>query len=118
MVIMIDQIRALLGDDEEPYTFSDVQIEAIAGSQDNSVNRSVAALLERAARSEALTYKILKTDDLSIDGVSAAKLLYEMAKGYWERADQDDAATLDEGFNVVYPFKGQPKLLEYQEWDY
>lgn len=115
---MIDQIRALLGDDEQPYTFSDEQIKTVYESQGQSINRSVASLLERAARTEALTYKILKTDDLSIDGVTAAKLLFEMAKGFWTRADQEDIAAADEGFNIIYPFKDQPALLEYQEWDY
>lgn len=104
-------VRAITGDDETDPTFSDEEIETLYNWTD-SIYLTSAMLLERAAASEALTYKIIKTDDLSVDGVQGAKLLLERAKRLREQDAIDEGAAND-FFDVVYP--EECYLLEYQE---
>jgi hypothetical protein len=108
-------IRVLIGDTTDPFTFSDEQIEAVYTGTGERAYLTAALLLESAAASEALTYKIVKTDDLSVDGVSGAKILLERAT----RLRAQDAALiaddLAEGFDVVYPHDTCTYCLEYAE---
>lgn len=96
-------IRVLIGDTAEPYTFTDEQIEAVYLGTGERRYLTAALLLESAAASEALTYKIIKTDDLSVDGTGAAKILLERAKRFRDQDNTETSDDLAEGFEVVYP---------------
>lgn len=118
-------IRVLVGDTTEPPTFSDEQIEAVYNQSGENSYITAAILLETAAASEALTYKVIRTDDLSVDGVSGAKILLERAKRLRDQAADDANADVWGAFEVVTPFDG-PAYWEYEErvrparypWDY
>lgn len=111
-------LRYLIGDYEEPYTFSDEHIRAVANVNDENILLTAASLLELAAQDEALTYKIVRTDDLSVDGVAAARILLSRAEQY--RNQHRDSLEAD-GFDIVYPVNAHGRvndLMEYAEWVY
>ena len=93
------KIRALIPDvDEDNFVLTDALIDAyLAVSQDN-VYIATALALEAIATDETLTYKVVRTDDLSVDGTSGAKLLLDRAKGYRAAAEQAEDA-----FQMVFP---------------
>lgn len=111
----IEQVRALIGDDDsDNQAFPDSTIETILQAFDGNLLRVAASLLERAAVEEALRYKIIKTDDLSVDGTGAAKILLAQAKAYREQADRDEDEA-EATFEVVYPMSTKTDRSEYMD---
>lgn len=115
----IKQVRALIGDDDpDNQAFPDSTIETLIDALGGNVLRVSASLLERAATEEALRYKIVKTDDLSVDGTGAAKILLAQARAYREQADRDEDE-MGASFEVVYPMStrtGRPEYLDSWPW--
>lgn len=88
------------------YLFSDDELEALVGLYNGSVRRAAAAALDALAVNEALLYRYLRTDDLTVDGTKGAEVLRKRANGLRNEADDEDAAALEEAFQVVYPLDG------------
>lgn len=99
---LIEAVRGIIGDDEEPYTFSDAQVSAALIASQSNILIASAILLEKAAAEFALQYISVRTDDLQVDGANASKILMERANRLRDQA-QKDQDVLDDFFEVVYP---------------
>lgn len=92
------QLRYIINDVEEPYVFTDAHLSAVISIYRDNLQIAAADLLESIAVDEALLYKYVRTDDLSVDGTKAANILMERAKRLREQADLD---AIEEDFIVV-----------------
>lgn len=111
----IVKVRALIGDDDETNeVFTDNTINSILSVFEGNILRAAASLLERAAAEEALRYKIIRTDDLSVDGTGAAKILMAQAKAFREQADREEDE-MESSFEVVYPMSEKNNRFEYMD---
>lgn len=99
----IAAIRAIIGDDKTPYVFTDQQISAMFTAAGESLYMSSAILLERIAVDEALLYRYIKTDDLTVDGTKTAEILLKRAARLRDQAEDEDEAALSEAFTLVFP---------------
>lgn len=87
MATDIEKVRALIGDDETPYTFSDDVISTYLEMYNDNVFRAGGNLLLRAAVDVSLTAKMVRTDDLTVDTTKKADILYARAELLLGQAD-------------------------------
>ena len=99
----VGKVRLLCTDVTEPYIFSDEQITAFLDVTGGNVKRAAALALDVIASDEVLLTKVIRTDDLSVDGAKVADALRKNAQALRDQANADDAAGLDESFLVTYP---------------
>lgn len=102
----IGKVRVLIPDvveDADGYLFSDEQIEVLLGLYNDNIKRAAAQAKDILATDTALLLKVLRTDDLSVDGAKTAAELREQAKALRAQADADEASGAAEYFDVVYP---------------
>jgi hypothetical protein len=105
------EVRLRISDITEPYVFADNEISAFLSMSKDSVLRAAAAALMAIASNEALLYKYVRTDDLTIDGAKVATELRLQA-----RQLEAQAADEDEHFMLTYPTCVRyPRGLEYEE---
>lgn len=102
----IDSLRLLIPDPESADSvFTDDDLGVFLSLSGNKVFLAAAMALETIATDETLVYKIVTTDDLSVNGVSgAAQVLLVRAKTL--RADQvraDQEADAADAFSLVFP---------------
>ena len=117
----VAQVRLLIPDtDPSNQALSDGQITELLTLSNNRVFLAAAYALEIIATDEALVYKIVRTDDLSVNGVTGAvQVLLERAKGL--RNDQDKAdieSAPDEGFVLIFPDQSplRPEATPFPCW--
>ena len=117
MATEIEQVRALIGDDEAPYTFSDTTIAAFLELYEGNIFRAGGNLLLRAAVDVSLTAKMVRTDDLTVDTTSKADILYKRAELLLGQADSADA---EESTFVLsfWPEGGQTKVEAVPLWGF
>lgn len=109
---LIAQVRAIIGDDTDPYDYTDEQIQVLLDLNEDNVLITSAVLLERTASIIAVKYMSVRTDDLSVDGKAAATLLMDRAKAL---RDEDAIASenaASDYFDIVYPFDTHPVIPE------
>lgn len=102
---LIGQVRLQITDwpeTEAELIFSDPQIQAFLAMRSDNVARASASALLAIAANEALLYKYLRTDDLTVDGVKAATELRLNARELERQADSEDASD-NEFFLVSFP---------------
>lgn len=99
----IDDVRALIGDDTEPYTYTDEQIQALLDATQGNGYIAGALLLERAAVTVATS---VRTDDLQISGKDQSSAMLLMAQRLRDMDDLINAALGDEAFTIVYRDQG------------
>lgn len=106
------EVRLLISDTTEPFVFEDTEIQAFLAQRKNNPTRAAASALMAIAANEALLYKYLRTDDLTIDGVKGATEIRLQARQLENQADSDDA----EFFDIGYPDcgDGYSRGLEYE----
>lgn len=99
----IEQVRLLIPDtDSANQAFTDNQIQTFLTLSGDRVFLAAARALEVIATDEALIYKIVRTDDLSVNGVNGAEVLLARAKRL--REDQEQADMASEGaFFLDFP---------------
>lgn len=102
---LIAQVRALVGDDTEPYDYTDEQIQVLLDLNEDNVLITSAVLLERTAAVVAVKYMSVRTDDLSVDGKAAATLLMARAKALRDEDAENAANAASDHFDIVYPFR-------------
>ena len=102
------QVRLLCTDVSEPYAFTDEAISAFLSLTGDNVKRSAALALRTIAADEALLVKVVRTDDLSVNGAQTAEALRRQADDLEAQADREDAATWSEGFVIHDP--GYPRF--------
>lgn len=99
----VDQVRLLIPDtDPTNQIFTDPQIETFLLLSGDKVFLAAARALEVAATDEAMTYKIVRTDDLSVNGVTGAELLLSRARRLRDDQNQSDAAA-EGSFFLTFP---------------
>lgn len=94
------------------YYFSDDEISGFIGEYTETgieptrsqVKRAAADIIDALANNEALVLKKIKTEDLQTDGPATANALRAGARALRQQADDEDAAALDNFFDVI-PFK-------------
>lgn len=87
----VDSVRLLIPDlDTSNQALSDNQITSLLTLSDGKVFLAAARALEIIATDEALVYKIVTTDDLSVNGVTGATQVL-LARAKTLRADQAQA---------------------------
>lgn len=109
----IGEVRLLISDVSEPPIFSDAEIQAFLALRKNNATRAAASALMAIAANEALLYKYLRTDDLTVDGVKGATEIRLQARQLENQADSDEA----EFFAIGYPVCGDGywRGMEYEE---
>lgn len=114
----IRQVRVLIADMATPPLLDDLVITSYLELHEWeygarwAVYRAAADALDAIATSEALTSKVIRTQDLSTDGAKVADSLRKQAEGLRRRADDEDP---DMGgvFEIIDPGAGR---LEAEEW--
>jgi hypothetical protein len=104
--ILIPDADTDTGDVNGDYLFSDEQIESILGLYNDSIKRATAALIDTIANDQALLYKVVRTDDLSVNGAQVADALRKRAQSLRDEANNDDDGDLEDAVQIVYPATG------------
>lgn len=105
MAVDIDELRALVGD-EDSNAFTDEALEAaISASADSLLRAAGIAFLSLAATYSAIG-RSTRTDDLALDTRSRGKDLAEVAASFFTQATAADATAGADFFSIV-PFGGR-----------
>jgi hypothetical protein len=103
----VGQVRLLVPDtavgDDGDYLFSDDQITALLLLFSDNVRRAAAQAKDIIASDMVMLLKVVRTDDLSVDGAKVAAELRLQAKQLRDQADSDDQSGLADLFTIVYP---------------
>lgn len=91
------QVRLLINDTTMSPVFSDAELNAFLTLEGEVVKRAAALALETIAGDEALTSKVIRTQDLTTDGAKVAAQLLAQAKTWRDQAADDE----DGYFEVV-----------------
>ena len=99
-------MRVLIPDmDPDNPIFGDGELAVFLSLADQKVRLATALALETVATDETLVYKIVTTDDMSVNGVTGAVQVL-LARAKTLRADQDKvdaAADSQYAFGLVFP---------------
>lgn len=101
-----DDVRLLINDvDREHAVFTDAEIDAFLTMAARAYKLAAAQALDTIADNEALTSKVIRTQDLQTDGPKVADSLRKRAQSL---RDQHDADLEDDGgfFDIVDPSPG------------
>jgi hypothetical protein len=85
------------------YLFSDTQISALLRLYNDNVKRAAAQAKDIIATDQVLLLKVVKTDDLAVDGAKVAAELRAQAKALRDQADYDIESEVFDYFQIVYP---------------
>jgi len=85
------------------FIFSDEQITALLALFNGNVKRAAAQAKDIIATDQLLLVRVVRTDDLSVDGAKVAAELREQAKSLRAQADKDDEGELLDYFAIVFP---------------
>lgn len=119
----VGQVRLLIPDmardANDEYIFTDDQLQAILVMYRGNIKRAAARAKDIIAADTTMLLKVVRTDDLNVDGVKVAAELRAQAVQLRGEADTDefeDAA--DDGFRIVYPFSVQthPEASAWSLW--
>lgn len=118
------QVRLLIADLSDPPIMDDAMLEGYLGMHGYVVGdaasierpgiwRAAADALDAIATSEALTSKVIRTQDLSTDGAKVADALRKQSTALRQKADQAEA----DSFFEIIPFC-HTGGNEAEEWRY
>lgn len=115
----VQQIRLLIADLDagENQIFSDDQLEGFLSITRQSVKRAAADALDAIASSEALTSKVITTQDRSVDGSKTADALRKHAASLRQRAKEEEDLLDEEPYFMAFSLDGNP-LAEGEERRY
>ena len=103
------QLRLLIPDvDPENQIYSDEQILAFYAVAKLNIYRAASLAVGALSVDEAITYKVIKTDDQSIDGAAVADALRKRAIELENLARKEDEIGSESFFSVNYP---QPQIV-------
>lgn len=112
----VGQIRLLIPDTAEPYLFSDDELKAYLAISRDNIKRAAANAVDAIAGSTVMLLKLVKTDDLTVDGPAVSKELRARAAALRNEADADDMEdAMSEGFQIINPVY-VPDVWEYDSW--
>jgi hypothetical protein len=107
-----DRVRLLINDDGDGgNVFPDAAIDAFLSMEGDNVKRAAAQALDTIADDEALTSKVIRSQDLSTDGASLAAGLRARAQELRRQAGGDPSGNLAPSGSfpdaAVFPETGQ-----------
>lgn len=107
-------VRLLLSDIKEApdQIFTDAEIAAFLAREGGPL-RAAAQALDTIADNEALTSKVIRTQDLTTDGAKVADSLRARAKALRGQADDTDEGSDSYGFEIVGGYPTRPELANY-----
>lgn len=112
----IGQVRLLVPDTAEPFVFTDEEIQAYLSISKDNIKRAAANALDAIASSTVMLLKLVKTDDITVDGPAVGKELRLRARALRDEADADDLEdAMSEGFQIINPVY-VPDVWEYDAW--
>lgn len=94
----LGQLRYLIDDIEEPYAVSDARLQALLSVYKDNLQLAGADVFESIAVNEALMYRYVRTDDLTVDGSKTAEILLKRAARLREQASAD---AIEDAFEIV-----------------
>lgn len=101
-------VRLLINDrreDVDPLQlFTTEEIEAYLELEGGSAKRAAAQALDTIADDEALTSKVITTQDVRTDGAKVADSLRKRAAALRDQADREDDESDDGAFLEIVPF--------------
>lgn len=90
-------------DSDGDYLFGDDQIDGLLGLFGGSIKRAAAQAKDIIATDQVLLLKVLRTDDLSVNGAQVAAELRLEAQSLRDQVDASDSLEASDYFNIVYP---------------
>lgn len=93
----LGQVRLLINDTTDSPVFSDPEIAAFLLLEGQNVKLAAAQALDTIADDEALTSKVIRTQDLSTDGASVAEGLRQRAQQLRDDAHGSSGALAPRG---------------------
>lgn len=90
-------------DDADEFLFSDDQIDALLSLYGGNVKRAAAQAKDIIASDTVMLLKVIRTDDLQVDGAKVAAELRAQAKALRDQADAAAQDELFDYFQIVYP---------------
>lgn len=102
------RVRLLINDtDETDEVFTEAEIAAFLALEGGNVKLAAAQALDTIADDEALTSKVIRTQDLATDGAKVADSLRKRAAALRQQAIDDDELG---GYFEIIPFDSYPEL--------
>lgn len=105
MAVELDDVRALVGDEDE-VAFTDEALEAAIAASGDSILRAAGIAFTTLAATYAALGRSVATDDLRIDTTKRGSTLLDVAKSFLAEADAADASAGADFFEIV-PFGGR-----------
>lgn len=104
----VQQVRLLIADvgTGENQIFTDDQLKGYLSIARDSVLRAAADALDAIASSEALTSKVITTQDRSSNGAAVADALRKHAAALRQRAKEEEDAVEDDPFFLAFNITG------------
>lgn len=115
----LELVRLLIPDiDTSNQIFSDAQIEGYLQLANDNVKRAAAYAIRAVANDEALLFKVIKTDDQSVNAASVARALLATAQQYTNEADKEDDENSESYFEIIdyCPTNTPPELYARGGW--
>lgn len=111
------QVRLLIPDlDEDKPVFTDAELRAYLAIHKGNIKRAAATAIDAIATSTVMILKLVKTDDLTVDGPAVSKELRARAEALREEANADDIEdAMSEGFQIINPIY-VPDIWETDPW--
>lgn len=106
----MEELRVLIPDiDPNNQIYSDTELTAFMTAARGNLFRAASLAIGSLSVDEAITYKVIKTDDQSINGAAVADALRKRAQDLEFLARREDDITREEdSFSVSYP---HPQIL-------
>lgn len=93
----LGKVRLLINDTGSSQVFSDAEVQAFLDLEGGSVKLAAAQALDTIADDEALTSKVIRTQDLATDGRATASILRARAESLRQDARGASAALAPRG---------------------
>lgn len=101
---MIEDVRLLIPDiDPDDQIYTDAQIEGFLRLAKNNPFRAGSLAVGSLSVDEAITYKVIRTDDQSINGAVVAAEIRKRAQELEFLARRDEELDAEEFFSIVRP---------------
>lgn len=100
----METVRLLIPDiDPDNQIYTDTQIEMFLLAARGNIFRAASLAIGSLSVDEAITYKVIKTDDQSVDGVAVADALRKRSAELENLAKREDGEDIEQFFSVSYP---------------
>lgn len=106
---LVEVVKILIPDvDDDNRIYTDEQIELFIQAADGNHFRAASLAVRALSVDEAITYKVIRTDDQSLDGAKTADAIRKAAQELENLARRLDDGESEEFFSIHYP---QPQVF-------